>query len=330
MMINPPGWYTDPFQRAETRWWSGSAWTEHVGTNGQSFVDPPGEASHSTVPQAPAPAMAPAAAPQVAYAPQATPAPAAASARSAASKKLAIVGVVALLAGGVAGYVLRGDGGGTTSGGGASSGTLATPLLQGLASLDSYGWSLNSVTVGPTAQDRSEMAGQGQVDAALGASHYSMTTTDTSADDPESSTSTTENWTSKDATCANDAGVYTKEVKNPFESDLGPVLSGLFDIVVPSGDATMVGTEDIAGISAKHYTFTIKGLGAGTGAQVDQNSGELWVAVDGGYLLKYTVNASMTSGPAGAADTQINSMTMTLELTSVNQPVDVTMPAACV
>ena len=81
--------------------------------------------------------------------------------------------------------------------------------------------------------------------------------------------------------------------------------------------------------SSPCYTFTIQGLGAGTGVQVDQNSGELWVAVDGGYLLKYSVNAAMSSGPAGAADSEVNTITLTLELTSVNQPVDVTMPAAC-
>ena len=333
MSINPPGWYPDPFHRAQTRWWSGSAWTEHVGTNGQSFVDPPGDASHSAVPQAPVPTAVPQQPQQqMAYAPQQQPAPAAsaAPARSSAMQKMAIVGVVALLLGGVGGYFLHGDSSsGGSSGGSTSSGSLTTPLLQGMASLDSYEWSLHTLTVGPTAQDRSEMTGQGQVDSATDASHYSMTSTDSSADSPDPSTSVTESWSSKDASCQKDGEDYTKDTKNPFESDLGPVLSGLFDIVVPSGDAELVGTEDIAGVSAKHYTFTIKGLGAGTGAQVDENSGELWVAVDGGYLLKYTVTASMSSGPAGAADSQINSMSMTLELTSVNQPVDVTMPAAC-
>ncbi len=333
MSINPPGWYPDPFHRAQTRWWSGSAWTEHVGTNGQSFVDPPGDASHSAVPQAPVPTAVPQQPQQqMAYAPQQQPAPAAsaAPARSSAMQKMAIVGVVALLLGGVGGYFLHGDSSsGGSSGGSTSSGSLTTPLLQGMASLDSYEWSLHTLTVGPTAQDRSEMTGQGQVDSATDASHYSMTTTDSSADSPDPSTSVTESWSSKEASCQKDGEDYTKDTKNPFESDMGPVLSGLFDIVVPSGDAKLVGTEEIAGVSAKHYTFTIKGLGAGTGAQVDENSGELWVAVDGGYLLKYTVTASMSSGPAGAADSQINSMTMTLELTSVNQPVDVTMPAAC-
>ena len=339
MTLNQPGWYADPFHRAQTRWWSGAAWTEHVGTNGQAFIDPPGDESHAMVPHAPvpetAPVMAAAGVQQQAAAYAAAPA-VAASGRSSATKKLAIVGVVALLVGGLGGYYLRGDsgdggssGGGGTTGGGASSGTLTTPLLQGLASLDSYEWSLTTLSIGPTQMDRSEMAGQGAVDAALDASHYTMTSTDSSADDPEPYTSVTESWTSIDATCESSDGEYTKETKNPFTSDVGPVLSGLFDIVVPSGNAVLVGTETVAGVSAEHYTFTIEGLGAGTGVQVDQNSGELWVAVDGGYMLKYVVNASMTSGPAGSAESEVNTITMTLQLTSVNQPVNVAMPAAC-
>ena len=101
MTLNQPGWYADPFQRAQTRWWSGAAWTEHVGTNGQAFIDPPGDESHAMVPHAPVPEMAPVMAAagmqQQAAAYAAAPA-VAASGRSSATKKLAIVGVVAGLA----------------------------------------------------------------------------------------------------------------------------------------------------------------------------------------------------------------------------------------
>ena len=39
---NPPAnWYKDPSGRFELRYWNGSAWTEHVATNGQQSIDPP-------------------------------------------------------------------------------------------------------------------------------------------------------------------------------------------------------------------------------------------------------------------------------------------------
>lgn len=36
-----PGWFVDPFVRHEQRYWSGTAWTEHVTDNGSPSVDPP-------------------------------------------------------------------------------------------------------------------------------------------------------------------------------------------------------------------------------------------------------------------------------------------------
>ena len=36
-----PGWFADPFVRHEQRFWSGSAWTEHVQDQGRPAVDPP-------------------------------------------------------------------------------------------------------------------------------------------------------------------------------------------------------------------------------------------------------------------------------------------------
>ena len=39
---NPPAnWYKDPSGRFELRYWNGSAWTEHVATNGVQSIDPP-------------------------------------------------------------------------------------------------------------------------------------------------------------------------------------------------------------------------------------------------------------------------------------------------
>lgn len=36
-----PGWFGDPHQRFQTRYFDGSAWTNHVATNGRQYVDEP-------------------------------------------------------------------------------------------------------------------------------------------------------------------------------------------------------------------------------------------------------------------------------------------------
>jgi hypothetical protein len=35
-----PGWYSDPAQRGEVRWWDGSRWTNHVASQGVTRHDP--------------------------------------------------------------------------------------------------------------------------------------------------------------------------------------------------------------------------------------------------------------------------------------------------
>lgn len=37
----PAGWYADPANRFELRYWDGSTWTEHVSRAGQQYTDPP-------------------------------------------------------------------------------------------------------------------------------------------------------------------------------------------------------------------------------------------------------------------------------------------------
>lgn len=39
----PPGWYADPMDAAQRRWWSGIGWTEHVEVAEPEVVNDPGE-----------------------------------------------------------------------------------------------------------------------------------------------------------------------------------------------------------------------------------------------------------------------------------------------
>jgi uncharacterized protein YxjI len=48
-----PGWYADPFGRAEARYFDGANWTEHVSSHGRAGVDPPGGSHIPTVNRAP-------------------------------------------------------------------------------------------------------------------------------------------------------------------------------------------------------------------------------------------------------------------------------------
>jgi len=45
MTEHAAGWFNDPYGRYQQRYWNGSAWTEHVATNGVQQVDPMGDSS---------------------------------------------------------------------------------------------------------------------------------------------------------------------------------------------------------------------------------------------------------------------------------------------
>jgi hypothetical protein len=47
------GWYADPWGRHEARYYSGTAWTEHVSSHGRTGVDAPGGSSHVPTVQRP-------------------------------------------------------------------------------------------------------------------------------------------------------------------------------------------------------------------------------------------------------------------------------------
>jgi hypothetical protein len=41
VVTTPAGWYPDPSNRFELRYWDGTQWTEHVATGGRQDKDPP-------------------------------------------------------------------------------------------------------------------------------------------------------------------------------------------------------------------------------------------------------------------------------------------------
>jgi len=57
-----------------------------------------------------------------------------------------------------------------------------------------------------------------------------------------------------------------------------------------TGDARLVGEEILNGVATKHYTFDESILGAALGVY-EKIKGEVWVAVDGDYAVKYVFSA---------------------------------------
>ncbi len=57
-----------------------------------------------------------------------------------------------------------------------------------------------------------------------------------------------------------------------------------------SGNAKLVGEDELNGVATRHYTFDESVLGMGTGAY-ESLTGEVWVAIEGDYAVKYVFDA---------------------------------------
>lgn len=88
--------------------------------------------------------------------------------------------------------------------------------------------------------------------------------------------------------------------------------------------AEEVGTEDVNDIPTTHYSFDQRALGT---ADVAQSTGEMWVASEGAYVVKYLLTT--TAGPdhfgAGVGGT----LSMEYALTGPNAALTIALPEDC-
>jgi len=82
--------------------------------------------------------------------------------------------------------------------------------------------------------------------------------------------------------------------------------------------------ESVNGIEADGYTFDERALGEAGRAE---STGELWLATEGGYLVRYL--ASTQGDEAFFGQGASGTMTWDYQLSDVNAPVQITLPADC-
>ncbi len=88
--------------------------------------------------------------------------------------------------------------------------------------------------------------------------------------------------------------------------------------------ANEAGSETVNGIVANHYKFDESALGE---QNLNQSSGEVWVATSGGYIVKYLLTTKAKADYFG--DGVEGTLTSDYELTDVGKPVEIQLPATC-
>jgi hypothetical protein len=95
------------------------------------------------------------------------------------------------------------------------------------------------------------------------------------------------------------------------------VLSGLIG-------AEAAGHRSVNGVEADGYTFGEAALGV---EGVADGSGEVWIASDGGYVVKYVL--SLRAGPPVSGEATAGTTSWACELTRIGEPVTIDLPADC-
>ncbi len=107
--------------------------------------------------------------------------------------------------------------------------------------------------------------------------------------------------------------------EDPLSQRLEPAsfLSGVIG-------AEEAGAEEVNTIAATHYKFDQRALGEDG---LNQSVGELWVATDGSYLVKYLLTT--TAGPDYFGKGVDGTLKLDYELTAPNAPLAIALPDDC-
>ena len=197
-------------------------------------------------------------------------------------------------------------------------------INEGLNSLDSYVFIIRMKTTGSNPLDMSEMINETRRMSAQNATYTRMYQAESSVEYPELEADTSEIYRIGLESCEVSEDEYDFSTITPTEDELTGLLTGLADFNFVVSDPVLVGTETVNNISSYHYTFAVANLGVDSGVEVIANQGEYWIAVDGNYLVKYTLLVEMRSSEDEAARLEFSA-----ELTQVNQPIDISFPQGC-
>ncbi len=202
-------------------------------------------------------------------------------------------------------------------------------LFSGLASLDSYQSTTRIYSAGPGPDTISETISEVQFDRAAGATRNSMTTKRSDEDNPSLETQLQEQVTIGLETCSLEDGFWEYNQMDPQEKEILSIFSKLYDVVPVISNPVFVGAETKNGVAANHFTFEVESAGAESGSVVTVNEGEYWLAVDGQYMVAYSLHLELRNGPESDSEAEVSRVEIEYSLENVNQPIDIQLPADC-
>jgi hypothetical protein len=199
-------------------------------------------------------------------------------------------------------------------------------INAGLASLNSYQMLITIASTGPNPSQSSTMTIESQ--HSQDNDGYLTRISNTSVDETgaESDSSTSEIYQIGNDQCTISGEDSSWESMPANQAEMAGLLKSMLGITPLIDNPTFMAQETVNGIPSNHFTFKVSGLGAKSGARVNLNQGDYWLAVDGQYIVKYNLILETSTDP----QTDVLHEQVSIEMNQVNQPVTIAFPQSCV
>lgn len=201
-------------------------------------------------------------------------------------------------------------------------------IQEGLGSLDSYSMKIHFLSTSSKGSktETNETVDRNVVD---GNSHSITEMISRAEGDTEDSTTNEDIYSVGLITCTKTDETWDYAETTDQDKEMTRIFKQMVDFMPLINDPTFVGKEEINGISTNHFSFQVNGIGKDSGSVATKNLGDYWVAIDGQYMVKYELYLEVHSAAAGSSEAEVSTIEASLDLTNINQPINISLPSGC-
>jgi hypothetical protein len=198
-------------------------------------------------------------------------------------------------------------------------------INDGLNSLNSYQMTVIIKSIGPDPVQSSTttIETQHSKDSSASYTHFTMAVVDAAGNKSDNSDSNI--YRIGNDQCSGSDKDWSWTSMPPNEAEMLDIITSMLGITPLIDTPTFVSQETINGIPSNHFTFKVSGLGVSSGAQLTANQGDYWLAVDGRYIVKYSLVLETSLDP----QKNVLHEEISIELTQINQPISISFPQGC-
>jgi hypothetical protein len=198
-------------------------------------------------------------------------------------------------------------------------------INDGLGSLNSYQMTVLFKSIGPDPSQSSttmvEVQHSKDADATL--THLNMSILKKGETEPSNSDSYIYQIGNDQCTGSKDSWEWSSNT--PAQTEMADLIKSMLGFTPLIDSPTFVAQETVNDIPSNHFTFKVSGLGVKSGAEVKANRGDYWLAIDGQYIVKYTLLLETNT----SANSEILHVEVSIDLTQINQPINITFSQFC-